>query len=118
MATTTLLRINTNILEEKIPFPLYEDVFFPIMEPVEEKLHPVAELKHNIRTPGRVPSPQPTHLSSPPSPPRNGGYNERNGHRVLRSGTVGYLAPEFKGKMEQQKAGKSSREEASGIRAL
>lgn len=103
MATKTLLRINTNMLEEKIAFPVYEDVFFQIMEPTESKPLPVAQLKHDIRTPGREPSPQPTHMSS--SPPKNGGYDELNGHRILRSGTVGYLAPVFKGKKEQQKAG-------------
>jgi glutamate dehydrogenase len=48
----------------------------------------------------RHPSPQPTHFNvSHPSRP-NG-----NGHRMLRSATVGYLAPEFKGKAEQMKQG-------------
>lgn len=46
--------------------------------------------------PIRHPSPQPTHFSVPQRP--NG-----NGHRVLRSATVGYIAPEFKGKAEQMK---------------
>ncbi|KAK8036685.1 NAD-specific glutamate dehydrogenase [Apiospora rasikravindrae] len=44
--------------------------------------------------PSRTPSPQPTHFSVPQT---NG-----NGHRVLRSATVGYIAPEFKGKAEQK----------------
>jgi len=44
----------------------------------------------------RHPSPQPTHVSYPPLSKLNG-----NGHRVLRSATVGYVAPEFKGKKEQ-----------------
>ncbi|KAL2134043.1 hypothetical protein VTI74DRAFT_1154 [Chaetomium olivicolor] len=48
--------------------------------------------------PGRHPSPQPTHVSYPSMPKVNG-----NGHRVLRSATVGYVAPEFKGKKEQMK---------------
>lgn len=47
--------------------------------------------------PGRHPSPQPTHFSVPFLSTANG-----NGHRVLRSATVGYVAPEFKGKAEQQ----------------
>ncbi|KAH9892917.1 NAD-specific glutamate dehydrogenase-like protein [Xylariomycetidae sp. FL2044] len=42
--------------------------------------------------PSRQPSPQPTHFSVP-----IGG----NGHRILRSATVGYIAPEFKDKANQ-----------------
>jgi glutamate dehydrogenase len=53
---------------------------------------------------GRHPSPQPTHMSYPPFPKVNG-----NGHRILRSGTVGYVAPEFKGKQEQMKLGELPR---------
>ena len=49
---------------------------------------------------GRHPSPQPTHVSYPLMPKTNG-----NGHRVLRSATVGYVAPEFTGKKEQMKIG-------------
>lgn len=49
--------------------------------------------------PSRTPSPQPTHFSVPQT---NG-----NGHRVLRSATVGYIAPEFKGKAEQKNQGMS-----------
>lgn len=52
---------------------------------------------------GRHPSPQPTHVSYPLMAKANG-----NGHRVLRSATVGYVAPEFKGKKEQMKLGKPS----------
>ncbi|OBT52925.1 NAD-specific glutamate dehydrogenase [Pseudogymnoascus sp. 24MN13] len=48
-------------------------------------------LEHVIRTPGRIPSPQPAHLS----------LNSSNGHRVLRSATVGYIAPPFEGKEAQ-----------------
>src|SRR4051812_9711282 len=47
----------------------------------------------------RNPSPQPTHLGLPY---RNGNVN---GHRILRSATVGYTAPEFKGKKEQMVLG-------------
>ncbi|KAI0851692.1 NAD-specific glutamate dehydrogenase [Daldinia vernicosa] len=43
----------------------------------------------------RHPSPQPTHFSVPL------GTLGGNGHRVLRSATVGYIAPEFKGRGEQ-----------------
>ncbi len=51
----------------------------------------------------RRPSPQPTHFSVPVS------SHQSNGHRTLRSATVGYVAPEFTGKVEQMKEGKLSR---------
>lgn len=41
-------------------------------------------------------SPQPSHISVP---------ERSNGKRVLRSATVGYIAPEFHGKVEQMKTG-------------
>ncbi|KAL2260281.1 hypothetical protein VTK26DRAFT_5752 [Humicola hyalothermophila] len=64
--------------------------------PVASPANPlVAKLK--AEEPSRHPSPQPTHFSYPVSKV-NG-----NGHRVLRSATVGYVAPEFKGKQEQMK---------------
>jgi hypothetical protein len=48
----------------------------------------------------RTPSPRSTHFSVP--------YNGNgNGHRILRSATVGYVAPEFKGKKEQMMLGES-----------
>ncbi|KFA64546.1 hypothetical protein S40285_04559 [Stachybotrys chlorohalonatus IBT 40285] len=46
----------------------------------------------------RGPSPQPTHFSVPLMSHANS-----NGHRILRSATVGYVAPEFHGKVEQMK---------------
>lgn len=49
--------------------------------------------------PSRQPSPQPAHFSVPQK--LNG-----NGHRVLRSATVGYIAPEFTGKVEQMQKGR------------
>ena len=51
----------------------------------------------------RGPSPQPMHLSVPIR-----AINNVNGHRVLRSATVGYIAPEFVGKVEQMKEGKDT----------
>ncbi|KAI1378371.1 NAD-specific glutamate dehydrogenase [Hypoxylon crocopeplum] len=51
----------------------------------------------NTSQPSRHPSPQPTHFSVPL------GSLGNNGHRVLRSATVGYIAPEFKGRDEQMK---------------
>jgi len=55
--------------------------------------------------PDRHPSPQPTHLGGG----GGGMYLSRangNGHRTMRSATLGYIAPEFTGKAEQMKQGK------------
>ncbi|RDA94556.1 hypothetical protein CP533_2728 [Ophiocordyceps camponoti-saundersi (nom. inval.)] len=46
----------------------------------------------------RGPSPQPTHFSVPLA-----SHPNANGHRTLRSATVGYVAPAFAGKDEQMK---------------
>ena len=63
---------------------------------------PSSKLFEKLRAdPERHPSPQPTHFSVPVLSRANG-----NGHRVMRSATVGYVAPEFKGKAEQMKQGK------------
>lgn len=51
----------------------------------------------------RHPSPQPTHLGGSYLGKANG-----NGHRTMRSATLGYIAPEFKGKAEQMKQGQST----------
>lgn len=53
--------------------------------------------------PDRHPSPQPTHLGGYYLSKANG-----NGHRTMRSATLGYIAPEFKGKPDQMKQGKST----------
>lgn len=52
----------------------------------------------------RHPSPQPTHFSVDLGSEK---VNGQNGHKVLRSATVGYIAPEFKGKEAQMATGKS-----------
>jgi len=75
-----------------------EPVDFNIMASLDKP--PVHKLVEEVsRTPGRQPSPQPTHFSVPY---KNG---NGNGHRVLRSATVGYIAPEFKGKKAQMLEG-------------
>ncbi|KAI0190076.1 NAD-specific glutamate dehydrogenase-like protein [Astrocystis sublimbata] len=51
----------------------------------------------------RHPSPQPTHFSVPLDAGEISRQNGHNGHKVLRSATVGYIAPEFAGKDEQMK---------------
>lgn len=52
-------------------------------------------LEHVVRTPGRQPSPQPTHLSVPGSTP----------HRVVSEQGTGYVAPRFEGKQKQIESG-------------
>ncbi|KAF4119754.1 glutamate dehydrogenase [Geosmithia morbida] len=63
------------------------------------KPKPLARLQSDTSDSSRGPSPQPTHVGMPLLP-RLGSVNG-NGHRVLRSATVGYIAPEFQGKEEQ-----------------
>ncbi|KAK3368152.1 Glutamate/Leucine/Phenylalanine/Valine dehydrogenase-domain-containing protein [Podospora didyma] len=83
-------------------FPEYIDPFESSGDTVMESPTSLAagnRLVDKIRgEPGRHPSPQPTHINYPLMARING-----NGHRVLRSATVGYVAPEFKGKAEQMK---------------
>jgi glutamate dehydrogenase len=94
-----------------LDFPEYKEPAFQFPEYIEpiaimanlEAASPVNKMVEQvIRTPGRQPSPQPTHFSVPLPTYKNGnGNGNGNGHRVLRSATVGYIAPEFKGKQEQ-----------------
>lgn len=89
-------------------FPEYVDPFASSDETVTDSpviMNVANRLVEKIKgeEPGRHPSPQPTHVSYPLMPKVNG-----NGHRVLRSGTVGYVAPEFTGKKEQMKLGQWS----------
>lgn len=58
--------------------------------PLRNKLH-----DHVVRTPGRQPSPQPTHLSVPGSQ-----------HRLLHDNSSGYVATKFEGKKQQMEQGK------------
>ncbi|KAI2642764.1 NAD-specific glutamate dehydrogenase [Xylaria nigripes] len=91
-------------------FPDYIDPLKPIerfdlrsetMASADNKL--LSKVKNE--EPSRHPSPQPTHLSFPVNAENADGQNGygRNGHRVLRSATVGYIAPEFTGRAEQMK---------------
>lgn len=100
--------------EEPVEFPKYEeppefsefDQSTAIMDINTSPRSPVSPtnkpLDKIVSSPPRKPSPQPTHFSVPP---KNG---NGNGHRVLRSATVGYIAPEFKGKAAQMLQGKVS----------
>ncbi|KAL2156276.1 hypothetical protein VTH82DRAFT_1021 [Thermothelomyces myriococcoides] len=93
------LTISTDVPSSS--FPDYVDPFASSDETVTNSpiamstAHPLVERVKGEEA-GRHPSPQPTHFSYPQGPQTNG-----NGHRVLRSATVGYVAPEFKGKKEQ-----------------
>jgi glutamate dehydrogenase len=98
------LTLNTaDLMGSTLKFPEY---FEPFEFDTESNIMPnFDELPVNkavdrlTKSPGRQPSPQPTHFSAPY---KNG---NGNGHRVLRSATVGYIAPEFKGKKEQMVQG-------------
>ena len=67
-----------------------------------EQQHPIEIhnklLDQAIRTPGRQPSPQPTHLSVP-------GANQ---HRVIQDVGSGYVAPKFEGREQQKEEGKAN----------
>lgn len=71
--------------------------------PVENKALAKLQVDSDV---SRHPSPQPSHISYSML---NGNGKNGNGnghHRVLRSSTVGYIAPEFKGKLQQMAEGK------------
>ena len=99
------LTIKTNFSMDS--FPAYVDPFESSGETMTDDVS-VPGIAHRLveklkgGEPERHPSPQPTHVSYPLMAKVNG-----NGHRVLRSATVGYVSPEFKGKTEQMKQGES-----------
>lgn len=83
-------------------FPDYVDPLedpFSIMTTDTPKPKPLAMIQAESTDSSRGPSPQPTHFSVP--------LNNNNGHRILRSATVGYIAPAFQGKVEQMATGES-----------
>lgn len=110
-ATMLTLRIQTTDLPPADSFPDYEDPFESTESSIDMPPTPKSPKSPTIRDKSlgmikedevaRHPSPQPSHISMPIGPRSNG-----NGHRILRSATVGYVAPEFKGKTEQMKTGK------------
>jgi glutamate dehydrogenase len=98
------LTINTaNIIASTLKFPEYTeaiDIMAANIDGIPTPRSPINKLVDQVvRAPSREPSPQPTHFSVPA---KNG---NGNGHRVLRSATVGYIAPEFKGKKAQMLQG-------------
>jgi glutamate dehydrogenase len=89
-------------------FPAYIDPFEEIMAHMDGSLITNKLVDQVIRTPGREPSPQPVHFSVPGANNGHNGHNGYNPHRVLRSATVGYVAPRFEGKKAQMEEGQSS----------
>jgi len=84
-------------------FPEYQDPFLSSDDTMMDSPNgnPASKLVDNVKHEhDRHPSPQPTRVSYPYVPKVNG-----NGHKVLRSATVGYVAPEFKGRDDQMKQG-------------
>lgn len=84
-------------------FPEYVDPLEDTLTMATESAKPKPLAQIQSEESSRGPSPQPTHFSVPLPP-----YQNSNGHRILRSATVGYIAPEFQGKEEQMEAGKST----------
>lgn len=121
MAATTLrspitpgLTIKTDF-EGCDSFPTYIDPFEDSDEtfideasmPSSSSSSPLNPLVEKVREdPSRHASPQPTSVHVPTLSRTNGVHVGGNGYRVMRSATVGYVAPEFKGKSEQMKQGK------------
>ena len=62
-------------------------------------------LEHVVRTPGRLPSPQPTHLGVPGVSP----------HRIIQEGGPGYVAPKFEGKEAQMDEGNTQGSSSFGL---
>jgi glutamate dehydrogenase len=95
MATVTQTDTETDTMLSV--FPTYVDPFDEIFAKMDEFKAGNKYVEQIIRSPGREPSPQPTHFSvSSHSHPYG-----HNGHRILRSATVGYIAPRFEGKKAQ-----------------
>ena len=81
--------------KETVPLPRRESTTEPPPErPVPNGIQSRV-LDNVVRTPGRQPSPQPTHLSVPGSAH----------HRVLHETGSGYVAPKFEGKEQQMEQG-------------
>lgn len=74
------------------PYPTHSGDNLPQL-PLHNKL-----LEQVVRTPGRQPSPQPTHLGVP-------GASHSNNSRILHESGPGYVAPKFEGKEQQMEDG-------------
>ena len=85
-----------------IKLPPQDAIHVSEPEPVQEPQEKLPEngihnklLDQVVRTPGRIPSPQPTHLSVP-------GAGQ---HKILQEEGPGYVAPKFEGKELQMEQG-------------
>ena len=87
-------RVFENGVKKAVKLPRRESTAEPPERLPENGLHNKI-LEHVVRTPGRQPSPQPTHLSVPGS----------SQHRVLHEEGSGYVAPKFEGKELQMDQG-------------
>lgn len=81
---------------DTVKLPRRESTVEPPQERVPQNGVHNKLLDHVIRTPGRLPSPQPTHLAVP------GGASQ---HKVLHEEGSGYVAPKFEGKELQMDQG-------------
>jgi glutamate dehydrogenase len=88
-------------------FPAYDEIsFHNIYHKMTVNNSPPHKLvEQTIRTPGRQPSPQPAHFNGSNGHANGSCHNGHNGHRILRSATVGYVAPTFEGKKAQMEEG-------------
>lgn len=83
-----------NGVRNTVKLPRRESTAEPPERVLESPLHNNI-LEHIVRTPGRQPSPQPTHLSVPGS----------SQHKLLHEEGSGYVAPKFEGKELQMDQG-------------
>ncbi|CAL3965718.1 unnamed protein product [Diplocarpon coronariae] len=120
MAKTLTINVNTTDMASSIQFPEY---FEPIGLDTEldtnimstpDRTPSHKKLDVLVKSPDRHPSPQPIHFNLPYKNGKNG-HGNGNGHRVLRSATVGYIAPEFKGKNDQRLRVRGKLESSSWI---
>lgn len=89
-------RVSENDFQSAVKLPRRESTTEPPERMPENGVHNKI-LEQAIRTPGRQPSPQPTHLSVPGS----------SQHKVLHEEGSGYVAPKFEGKELQMDQGMS-----------
>ena len=90
-------QVSENGLQNAVKLPRRESTAEPPERLPENGIHNKV-LEQVVRTPGRQPSPQPTHLSVPGS----------SQHKVLHEEGSGYVAPKFEGKELQMDQGVSS----------
>lgn len=87
-------QVSENGVHDGVKLPRRESIVEPPEKLPENGVHNKI-LEQVVRTPGRQPSPQPTHLSVPGS----------STHKVLHEEGSGYVAPKFEGKELQMDQG-------------